>query len=94
MDKQQIKRRKEIIELYRWLTNNGVTMGMLLEEITDLYGFRFYNDLAQILCVSNTWISLNVREKRVIKDSTYLYYLERLDEALELDIKELKEFIS
>lgn len=92
--KDELKRRKQLINLHNHLVNRGYTLGMVLEEVKSLYGIRSNVELAEMLEVTTGLVSHFKTGRRAdIKASTYLYYLEQLDKALSLDIAELKEYL-
>lgn len=93
LNKQKLKRRRELIDLHSYLQNRGYTLGTLLDELADLYCVRTQKEFADIMGVTVGLICHFKKGRRGLKHSTYIYYLDKLDKALTLDIRELKEYL-
>lgn len=93
LTKQELKRRRELIDLHTWLENRGYSLGMLLEELSVLYCVRRNREFADMMGVTNGLVSHFRTGRRIEKASTYIYYLDKLDKGLKLDISELREYL-
>lgn len=94
MKKEQIERRKKIIDLYNFLIDNGYTYGMFLNEVMDLYGFTSQRELGEVVGISHCMISMYRNEfRKITRKSTYLIHLEKLDRVLNFELDDIKEYL-